>query len=311
MKAKVVYVTPEGESLAKWAGQVCYRSHDRSTATLVGFLRGLIAKGHWSVLEHWRASLLVECTEHEMLGLLLRNGLLTVQLQQQHIDDPDCTWLLTGNARMFMDMVRRPKTHGMFFWQNDLETTIHAALEEVCPLFFTDSPIELEEKPIVPLSESEHVQLLSVYAPPPSEIGHVDAAHYAATFYIHGVSRALTHQLVRHRMASYSQAGQRFCAEDGFPYVTPPQIRACQDSSEELYCKTVGQIQTAYKSLTGSGIKKEDARMLLPNACHTELVMTATLPALQNYFDLRCDSHAQWEIRGVAEQMKALLEAHC
>ena len=91
--------------------------------------------------------------------------------------------------------------------------------------------------------------------------GHHSVLEFAEfTFRISGVSRALTHQLVRHRMASFAQRSQRYCMEDGFEYVTPASVKR-NDAAQEIYERTVGEIRRAYGELISMGIPAEDARM--------------------------------------------------
>ena len=131
--------------------------------------------------------------------------------------------------------------------------------------------------------------------------------HSQATFRISGVSRAFSHQLVRHRIASYSQVSQRYTSSDNFPFVIPSSI----DKNEEafqVYDKAMCDLRIAYAKLIELGIPKEDSRMLLPNACCTEIVVTMNFRAMRNFFKLRLDKHAQWEIRTVANEMLKIVK---
>ncbi len=138
--------------------------------------------------------------------------------------------------------------------------------------------------------------------------GHHAVLEFADfTFRIEGVSRALTHQLVRHRMASYAQRSQRYCKEDGFDYVTPASVAKNADAAAR-YHQTVEQIRAAYAELLGMGLPAEDARMLLPNACCTEICVKMNLRELIHFCNERLCSCAQWEIRAMAREMvKAVL----
>lgn len=159
------------------------------------------------------------------------------------------------------------------------------------------------------------------------ELGHDSPLeHMSFTFAIEGVSRVLTHQLVRHRMASYSQQSQRYVKLEQFEYVTPPAIT---DNPEALkvFNETMAQDQKAYDRIveilmashverlvaTGVDEKKarqqgekmaiEDARYVFPNACETKIVMTMNARSLINFFEHRCCQRAQWEIRDLADSM--------
>lgn len=139
--------------------------------------------------------------------------------------------------------------------------------------------------------------------------GHHSVLEFADfSFKIEGVSRALTHQLVRHRMASYAQRSQRYCTEDGFEYVTPKTI-AKNDETAELYQGIMENIQTAYDALIAYGVPAEDARMLLPNACCSQICVKMNLRELIHFCNERLCACAQWEIREMARLMvKAVVE---
>ena len=122
------------------------------------------------------------------------------------------------------------------------------------------------------------------------------------SFRISGVSRALTHQLVRHRMASYAQRSQRYCVEDGFEFVTPTGVSKNAEA-DEIYQNTVETIKKAYSDLLAMGVAAEDARMLLPNACCTEICVKMNLRELIHFCNERLCACAQWEIRAMAREM--------
>ena len=134
-------------------------------------------------------------------------------------------------------------------------------------------------------------------------IGHFSPAEHASfTFAIEGVSRSLSHQLVRHRIASYSQKSQRYVGENNFSYITPPSVEADPEASA-LFRQVMEDLQDAYRRLVGV-VPREDARYLLPNAVETKLVCTMNARSLYNFFRLRCCRRAQWEIRNLALKMR-------
>lgn len=133
--------------------------------------------------------------------------------------------------------------------------------------------------------------------------------HVSFTFAVSGVSRALSHQLVRHRLASYSQQSQRYVDAAAFDYVLPPAIAAIPEA-KAAFEAAMDQAGTAYATLQailarhGRGAKaNEDARFVLPNACQTRLVVTMNCRSLLHFFELRCCNRAQWEIRALADEM--------
>ena len=134
--------------------------------------------------------------------------------------------------------------------------------------------------------------------------GHESVIEHACfTFSLEGVSRAMTHQLVRHRIASYTQQSQRYVTYDTLEhYVVPPSI-AENTEARKLFETTLTQISEAYQSLLVHGIPKEDARFILPNAAKTNIVVTMNARELKHFFRLRCCQRSQWEIREVAIEM--------
>ncbi|WP_294158699.1 FAD-dependent thymidylate synthase [uncultured Selenomonas sp.] len=136
-------------------------------------------------------------------------------------------------------------------------------------------------------------------------LGHASTIeHVSFTFGIEGVSRVLTHQLVRHRIASYDQQSQRYVAAHGFQYITPPTIAANAEAKAK-YDKLIADIRKTYDELTALGIPKEDARYVLANATETKILVTMNARSLLHFFNLRCCYRAQWEIRDLAYKMLA------
>lgn len=133
---------------------------------------------------------------------------------------------------------------------------------------------------------------------------HSVIEHAVFTFSIEGVSRALTHQLVRHRIASYSQQSQRYVSMKKASYVVPKSISKNPEALER-YESLMADIWDAYSALADMGIPKEDARYLLPNACMTNIVVTMNARELLNFFKIRTCMRAQWEIRDMANRMMA------
>lgn len=170
--------------------------------------------------------------------------------------------------------------------------------------------------------------------------------HVSFTFGIEGISRACSHQLVRHRIASYSQKSQRYVSEAQFQYVTPPAV-AADSAADALYRQTMEELQRAYdalrdklveqqaaaywearpgelpagadpvgylrenqKKIYSALLKKaqEDARFVLPNACETSIIVTMNARSLMNFFAHRCCNRAQWEIKAVADEMLRLVK---
>lgn len=125
--------------------------------------------------------------------------------------------------------------------------------------------------------------------------------HIYFTFKIEGISRACSHQLVRHRHCSFTQRSQRYCSEDDFGYVTPPTVK--ENEQSDLYIRSMNALDLDYALLTEAGIANEDARYVLPNACETSLYLSCNLRELIHMSNERLCRKAQWEIRELVQQM--------
>lgn len=158
-----------------------------------------------------------------------------------------------------------------------------------------------------------------------SDMGHYSPfEHLNFTFAIEGISRACSHQIVRHRTGSFSQQSQRYVdLSDTFKYILPPEIEDCPEAIEkfeetiridlENYIKVTDELYKRYINVENMTTKTElmkakkkaleDARYLLPNACETKMVLTMDARNLIHFFNERCCMRAQWEIRDVAIQM--------
>ena len=159
------------------------------------------------------------------------------------------------------------------------------------------------------------------------DMGHESPIeHVSFTFGVEGVSRTLTHQLVRHRIASYSQQSQRYVRLSQFEYIVPPHIEK-NEGAKKLFVRAMEQDQKYYDEISSllfeehynryisEGLSEknakqkaekeaiEDARYIFPNACETKIVFTMNTRSLLNFFRLRCCNRAQWEIRELAIQM--------
>lgn len=128
--------------------------------------------------------------------------------------------------------------------------------------------------------------------------------HAAFTFAVQDVSRALTHQLVRHRIGiSFSQQSQRYVNMDAFDYVIPHTIDDASDDVRHLYMDAMDRIRDVYRELVDAGIPDEDARYILPNACETNILVTVNARELRHMAEERMCARAQWEIRELVAEM--------
>ena len=177
------------------------------------------------------------------------------------------------------------------------------------------SPIDIET-----LKEKIEAKDQSRFVKKLMKMGHMSPIEHASfTFAIEGISRACSHQLVRHRLASYSQQSQRYVSEKGegeiFEYIIPPSI--AQDKEATIaFEKLMVEAQKTYNFLVNRlnemGIEGElanqDARFVLPNSAETKIIVTMNARELLHFFNQRCCNRAQWEIRQMAEEMLKLVK---
>lgn len=180
-------------------------------------------------------------------------------------------------------------------------------------LCYSPSDIESLKEKIETRDQKAFVQKLM-------KMNHMSPIEHASfTFAIEGISRACSHQLVRHRLASYSQQSQRYVSESsqqsGFDYIIPPPI-AEDKEAKEAFESFMLEAQKTYdflaKRLNENGVKGEtanqDARFVLPNASETKIIVTMNARELLHFFKQRCCLRAQWEIREMAEEMLKLVK---
>jgi thymidylate synthase (FAD) len=136
--------------------------------------------------------------------------------------------------------------------------------------------------------------------------GHLATLRFAhATFHVSGISRTCSHQFVRSKHLDFLQRSQRYCSEKTTEFVIPESLK---DDPEVLY--QFAKQQYLYNNLIQAGVKKEDARFVLPEATTTELIVTGNFQAWLDFISLRADKHAQWEIREVAKTINNILSEH-
>jgi len=140
-------------------------------------------------------------------------------------------------------------------------------------------------------------------------LGHHSVLEHASfTFGIEGISRVTTHQLVRHRIASFSQQSQRYVShKEEFTSIMPDTI-AENVEARQIFAFMSETVHKAYAQLIDMGIPPEDARYILPNATETKIIMTMNARELIHFFALRCCQRAQWEIREMSVEMLRLLQ---
>ena len=192
-----------------------------------------------------------------------------------------------------------PKAELIRYTELPEETVALAA--KLC--YSSDSPAELSKK----IADSDTAKFIALL----KRMGHLSTFEHASfTFSLTGVSRALLAQITRHRIASFSVRSQRYVSEGGFNYVIPPSVEALGAAAVDKFERqmaTMLQWYTEWQTALGGATESanEDARFVLPNACETNMLVTMNARELLHFFELRCCNRAQWEIRGVAWQMRA------
>ena len=206
----------------------------------------------------------------------------------------------------------------------DAEKVVAAAAK----LCYAKSNIQTLMEGLTPEKTDSFLALLS-------SLGHESPVEHASfTFGVDGVSRALLAQLTRHRIASFSVQSQRYVDKSHFSYVVPPEIEAIPEAKAE-FIKAMEEDAAHYEALKQTLLKahaarlaeqgmetkeaekaaeklaNEDARFVLPNACERRLIMTMNVRSLVHFFNLRCCTRAQWEIRELAWQMLAEVKRVC
>jgi thymidylate synthase (FAD) len=138
-------------------------------------------------------------------------------------------------------------------------------------------------------------------------VGHLSPFEHASfTFAADGLSRVASHQLVRHRIASFSQQSQRYVKVSAPQAVAPPSVSAIPEAAA-IFASQLKSAAEAYERLISLGVPKEDARFILPHGAPTSLIMTMNAREMHHFFSLRLCRRAQWEIRGLAGKMLALV----
>ena len=136
--------------------------------------------------------------------------------------------------------------------------------------------------------------------------GHLATLRFAhAVFRISGISRVCSHQFVRSKHLDFLQRSQRYCVENKL--VSNFVIPSLNEEQQSIYYSAMVNAKESYNKLIGLGIRKEDARFVLPEATTTELIVVGNFQAWLDFIKLRANKHAQWEIRAVAKEINNLL----
>jgi flavin-dependent thymidylate synthase len=295
------------EALTEFSARLCYNSVKRMGSAPT-FVEGILRSGHLSTLEH--GSLCIKTPKQQ----LEQREWFKEMIQVNRFFDM-FTGSIAGNMRSWLEYVSNTK-----------ETAFSHMIMTLLPSAFAagayvpaESLYEFIEQPpvVVPSFESgtPNVYLLAVNRGTLDfKLGRVNDGNVREwgrfVFLIEGVSRSLTHQFVRHRGFSFSQESQRYVdfekgsADKNYgPFIYPEGLTEAQ---ENLLFEAYRDDVIKYQDLRKLGLKKEDARFVLPNAASTRLVASANVRELAHFLDIRCAKDAQWEIRRMAREMAKL-----
>lgn len=304
------------EQLIEFAGRVCYRSTGRM-GTAPEFISARVREGHEDIIEHVVITVRVSGSHAPLRWRLLNR-------HSEVTDLGNGEWLVSGNTRVWLALLRVPEVRA------EAGAVLLPILLAIAPKVYEEfaahaTPWSAQELaaalPAVTLPDAAarlhptqdgpmRVTLLG-YTQPVLDDARVLTDHGAATFLFEGISRACTHQLVRHRLASFSQESQRYVdlSKGGWQAIVPDAIAANPAALAEMV-EFWQLVEEKYAKLRSLGIRKEDARFLLPNAAETRIVATMNFAAWSHFFWLRAvDSAAQWEIRLMGQRALAMLYA--
>lgn len=306
------------ENMIEYAGRVCYRSTHRMGSSS-GFISDRMRENHEDIIEHIAISVLIRNSVEPLHWRMLNRHCEVSELGNGE-------WIVSGNTRVWVDFFRKgvalealPVVRGVapaVFAEFDGDSAPLATLATgQTPNQLTTSPSAATQAQwqtvLQPVEDGPmRVSLLGFTQPlldDPELLFH----HGSATFFFEGISRACTHQLVRHRLASFSQESQRYVelSKGGWQAIVPPAVADNPEAMAEL-AEFWAMAEAKYARLRELGIRKEDARFLLPNAAETRIVTTMNFAAWSHFLWLRAvDKAAQWEIRAMGQHTLAMLYA--
>lgn len=281
------------EAIIEYAGRVCYRSTHRM-GTAPDFIAARIREGHEDIVEHVYATVEFQGREVDRYRHMSR----FMDLSEISSD----TIYVGGNLRAWRQLHVASR----------IPSSVADLLTPIAPAVFggKSSPVYWDWQQPGAFTD-DIIGDLRPIQDGPMRVTLLGWSHFKphTTWLIEGVSRALTHQLVRHRLGSFSQESQRYVdlQKGGWTAIVPPEIQA-DEAALAIFERFWQQAEGAYDALRLLNVRKEDARFLLPNATETRLVASFTDAALWHFFGQRRDSAAQWEIRRLAEHMHTLAQ---
>lgn len=341
-ECKLIYVTPHLSNLVEYAGRTCYMSFDKMTdKSYEGFIKGIVLSGHESVIEHSNLIFILMKPTHdksknifysELFEIISLNGLIRCD------ETLDC-YIISGNIRMFKDLIRGAKSCGTLYSKNTIIEDILKELYTLPKYFFQDfinngiMDVEMFRKsnlcketsePLEITKINDYLSIVNIDSISDIVIKNIRVRGMYGGVYDYKMSdkilnrhrritmilnepRYISHQEVRHRMASYSQQSQRYVKFNNCDFYVPPTLSG---ESLDIVNDALAKSKETYCDLIARGVKAEDARVVLPNAVMSQIVITRTLDYTLNYYlKERCSDRAQEFIRDkIARPLKEYLE---
>ena len=272
---------PDALKKIELCGRVCYKSESKITAgSAETFVKNLICRGHESVLEH--AVYIVKCEDRDAnvfnrICNTIENrdsGRVLLKSTQKRRN------VISGNVRAWRDFMRectRLNAYPKFLTLFDgiLFDDVNPAKHWITTAQFIDN---------AELTTDER------------------DAHFTQTVKF-VVDRGISHEIVRHRTASFSQESTRYCNYSGSMTFIEPLF--FDDLSLQLWENEMQNIENLYNLLISKGTKPQEARAVLPNSTKTELIMTANTECWKHFFELRTAAGAHPQMKQIAEPLKA------
>ena len=298
------------ENVIEYAGRVCYRSTQRM-GTAPRFIINRVKEGHEDIIEHIVATVRVRNSEEPLRWRMLNRHC-------EVTEEPDGSWLVSANTRVWLSFFRDGIALPALPYLQAIAPKVYAEFDDKGPPGNGPTPASapppmptpnLDLSSLRPREEGPLRVTLLAFTQPGLAGAVAQEHHGSATFFFEGISRACTHQLVRHRLASFSQESQRYVelSKGGWNAVIPPAFED-NDQAQAKLNEAWDYLQAVYRELRQMGIRKEDARFLLPNATETRVVTSMNFAAWSHFLWLRAvDKAAQWEIRRLGQIVLEML----
>ncbi|MEZ4639505.1 MAG: FAD-dependent thymidylate synthase [Caldilineaceae bacterium] len=272
--------------------------------TAPNFIPARVKEGHEDIIEHVVVTLRILDSEEP-----LRWRSINRHCEVSELGDGE--WIVSGNTRVWLDFFRRGLALEALPILKQVAGKVYEEFADGPhePLILHVQPFSGDLARLLPAEDGPQRVTLLGFTQPQFDDPNLALHHGSATFLFEGISRACTHQLVRHRLASFSQESQRYVdlSKGGWGAIVPPPV-AENEAARQKLDDAWSYLQEVYAELRGLGIRKEDARFLLPNAAETRIVTTMNFAAWRHFFWLRAvDMAAQWEIRAMGQRALEML----